>query len=841
MTGDLMGTLRYMSPEQVQGKRGLLDHRTDIYSLGVTLYELLTLEPAIAGEDRNDLLRRISEEEPRHPRQRRPAIPAELETIVLKAMDKNPADRYATSQELADDLGRFLVDKPIRARRPTVVQRTKKWTRRHPGVVATATAALAVLVLALVVSNVMITRENDAKVDALKKREAALKEKDAALITARQSELTARRRFYAAQMNLAQQAWEAGNPARVLDLLEGQRPGPEETDLRSFEWYYLWRLCHQGDRFRLKTPNTRATCLAFSPDGKTLAAGYRDARVRLWDAATGHLQAISKADAGEVASLAFAPDSRTLLIVILHGSVNLKRWDLVTDREIPLLVGRRGTVWSMALSPDGTTLATGMDDGTVTLWNAATLQEQATLSGHKEAVYCMAFSPDGGILATSSAWGEDNGRIIIYDLPSRSASRLPTVGAYSMAFSPDSQWLALSGNEAAPPRLFEVATGQQHRTLERHAGLVYAVAFAPDGKTVATGGNDRTVRLHDARTGEQLAGYADAGPVYAVRFSPEGKTLASASYDGTITLRDVTPVRDDLTLPDAGTAVAFAPDGKTLASTGAAGLKLWDVLTWKETSSFPFSGPSQPEESVAFTHDGKTLAVAHYRTLKLFDLAPLRERASLDGARAFWCVAFSPDDSTLASASKWVPYVSLRDPATLQERARLVPDAEAWARICAFSPDGTLAATGSQYGVLKLFDVATGQVRAVLQPGEPHTSQWVGYAAFSPDGKLLASSDRQGTVKLWDVATGKMRAALKGHVDAVDTLGFSTDGGALASGGQDRTVKLWDVMTGQERITLKGFKAAVRSLAFAPDNSLLAAASEDGTVRVWRAAARPGR
>jgi tetratricopeptide (TPR) repeat protein len=135
MTGDLVGTLRYMSPEQALAKRVVIDHRTDIYSLGATLYELLTLEPAFRGNDRQDLLRQIAFEEPKAPRRVNKTIPAELETIVLKALEKNPAERYATAQELADDLERFLRDEPIRARRPSLARRARKWARRHRPVV----------------------------------------------------------------------------------------------------------------------------------------------------------------------------------------------------------------------------------------------------------------------------------------------------------------------------------------------------------------------------------------------------------------------------------------------------------------------------------------------------------------------------------------------------------------------------------------------------------------------------------------------------------------------------------------------------------------------------------
>jgi Flp pilus assembly protein TadD len=154
LTGDLVGTLRYMSPEQALGRRELVDHRSDIYSLGVTLYELLALEPAVPGSDRQELLRRIASEEPRPPRRLNKAIPAELETIVLKALAKSPAERYATAQEMADDLERFLRDEPIRARRPTLVQRARKWSRRHRPVVRTAVASLVLMAAVLVGSAV---------------------------------------------------------------------------------------------------------------------------------------------------------------------------------------------------------------------------------------------------------------------------------------------------------------------------------------------------------------------------------------------------------------------------------------------------------------------------------------------------------------------------------------------------------------------------------------------------------------------------------------------------------------------------------------------------------------
>ena len=168
MTGDLMGTLRHMSPEQAMGRAVDIDHRTDIYSLAVTLYELMTVKPAITGQDRQEVLRRIALRGATPPRQLEPAIPRELETIVLKAMSKEPEDRYATAQKLADDLGRFLEHKPIRARRPTLLERGAKWARRHVTIVGAALAILAVTVLALLANSVLLGREQQRTAAALK-------------------------------------------------------------------------------------------------------------------------------------------------------------------------------------------------------------------------------------------------------------------------------------------------------------------------------------------------------------------------------------------------------------------------------------------------------------------------------------------------------------------------------------------------------------------------------------------------------------------------------------------------------------------------------------------------
>ncbi len=278
MTGDVLGTLRYMSPEQASGERRILDGRTDVYSLGVTLYELVTLQPAFPAENRQELLGHIANAEPLPPHQLNPRTPRELETIILKAMAKEPASRYDSSRELADDLRRFLADEPIRARRPSLWARSAKWSRRHRPVVWSAMSLLVVTTVLAIVGVVLIARERR---EAIGQRDEAQRQRE----EVRRREVTQRRHLNVANVQWAWKAWHSGKLEQAAAYLAQQLPAPGEEDTRSFAWHYLWRLCHSSYQV-LDGHSGAVYSLAFSPDGKTLLSGGADHKVIHWDIAT---------------------------------------------------------------------------------------------------------------------------------------------------------------------------------------------------------------------------------------------------------------------------------------------------------------------------------------------------------------------------------------------------------------------------------------------------------------------------------------------------------------------------------------------------------------------------
>jgi hypothetical protein len=330
-TGDVLGTLRYMPPEAFEGKS---DARGDVYSLGLTLYELLVFRPAFEERERNRLVKQVTTTEPFRLRKLNRQVPQDLETIVHKAIDKDPGRRYASAAALAEDLERFLADEPIQARRVSNAERSWRWCRRNP-VVACLAAALVLVFLTAFAAVAWKWQEAERQKDlALAAEQGEAQQRGQATAQAERASQEAdqaRRLLYASDLNLAGQAWEAGDTGHARALLERQWPEPGQPDLRGFEWRYFWQQCQDASRQTFRGHTSEVHAISFTPNGRTMATSGEDHRVCLWDLAT---QRHSQLLGFRPGAVAFAPDGKTLAVgVWLSKSVRI--WDL--DRAGSLL------------------------------------------------------------------------------------------------------------------------------------------------------------------------------------------------------------------------------------------------------------------------------------------------------------------------------------------------------------------------------------------------------------------------------------------------------------------------------------------------------------------------
>jgi WD40 repeat protein len=401
---------------------------------------------------------------------------------------------------------------------------------------------------------------------------------------------------------------------------------------------------------------------------------------------------------------------------------------------------------------------------------------------------------------------------------------------FSVAFSPDGRTLA-SGSEDNTVKLWDARTGQELTTLKGHQDIVKSVAFSPDGRTLASGSRDDTVKLWDAKTGQELTTLELKGADFTcVAFSPDGRTLAGVNYYG-VKLWDMKTGKELRSLKvyeKSVTSVAFSPDGRTLAGSSGNTVELWDVKTWQHLTTL--KEYQNIIRSVAFSPDGRTLAGGSLDgTVKLWNAETGKEIGTqiLHG-NAVTSVAFSPNGRTLASGGR-DNTVKLWDAKTGRELATLKGH-RYFVSSVAFSPDGQTVASGSWDNTVKLWDVKSMQESSLLGMHKEHVTS----VAFSPDGRTLASCGFDN-VKLWDAKTRQEMAPLRGHGADVISLAFSPDGRILAGGCWDNTVKLWDMKTGQEMPSLKGHLAHVLSVAFSPDGRTLASGSDDKTVKLWDA------